>query len=100
MCMTCNNTGVFRTMNGMIQTCQCQNVSMRQPYHQGGLINSIENKFRALANCFHCRGSGYSLSKHGNQTYCRSCISANRYCPKCNNTGYKLKNGKHCKHKF
>jgi hypothetical protein len=99
-CMTCNNTGYFRSMNNIMQTCQCQNLPIGQPYYHQSILDSIGNKFRAISNCLHCRGSGYMLSKHGNQTFCGNCISSNRYCPKCNNTGYKLKNGKHCKHKF
>ncbi len=120
-CMTCNGTGFNRNMSGQTLPCSsCQGhqmayggpgmmnpnmgysgqMGMSQPYYHSGFLDSVKDKFRAITGCHNCRGSGYALSRHGRQTVCPNCISANRYCPKCNNTGYKIKNGKMCNHKF
>ncbi len=122
-CMTCGNTGYFRDMNGMNRPCtNCQGHNMMgqggminpmnqmgsmgqmgkigNTFYHPGFLDSYRDKFRALSNCFTCRGSGFTSSKYGNQTICHNCIRANGYCPKCNNTGFKLKNGKRCNHRF
>lgn len=104
ICNKCNNTGLLRNINGMTSPCSCRSVSMEQQYYQGSgngnILSRITDKFRAITDCFSCRGSGYQLSKHGRQTYCGNCITSNRYCPKCNNSGFKIKNGKPCNHRF
>jgi hypothetical protein len=55
--------------------------------------------FQPITTCNTCTGSGYIKSKrhHGKHKYCYDCTRVGGFCPRCNNTGFKLKSGKACK---
>jgi ribosomal protein L33 len=112
LCGNCGGNGYFMN-NNIQQPCNCAmsytpNVQYTvqptheeiyyYPKHHRGLFHKIGDAFKAIVGCNTCRGSGWIVSKHGRHTYCPSCISVNKYCPKCDNTGIKWKNGKRCKH--
>lgn len=102
-CNMCLGTGFFENIKGFQQPCQC-GISPRTIIythkHHRNLFEKVGNKFKAIFSCSRCHGNGWVYSKYGNQTYCPTCITVNKYCPKCNNTRYKLKNGKNCVHYF
>lgn len=59
--------------------------------------NILSRTYHSIKDCVKCGGSGFVNSwKNPKQKYCIDCVRKNGYCPKCNNTGYKLKNGKPC----
>jgi hypothetical protein len=114
LCNMCGGNGYYMS-SGYQQPCNCSMTynhpmgytgqpNYEQVYYypqrHKGLLGRIGDAFRAITGCGTCNGSGWIISKYGNQTYCPSCISTCRYCPKCNNTGIKWKNGKRCKHHF
>ncbi len=60
--------------------------------------NIFKRTYHAIKECVTCGGRGFIQSwNNPREKYCNDCIRAGGYCPKCNNTGYKLKNGKRCK---
>jgi hypothetical protein len=116
-CNVCRGSGLYYDSNNFQRQCECGVLSTTTttsyipsqqiisgpnyyPYHHKGLLDKIGDVFKAVSGCGSCNGSGWVMSKYGNQTYCPSCINANGYCPKCNNTGIKWKNGKICHHNF
>jgi hypothetical protein len=102
-CNQCNGTGYFMNMNGFQQPCQCIIAPGTVIYpnrHHRNLFQYLGDKFQAIFGCGRCSGNGWIYSKYGNQTYCPSCITANGFCPKCNNTGFKIRNGRSCNHSF
>ncbi len=50
-------------------------------------------------NCLSCDGRGFqnNYTRSGHPKVCYDCIRASGYCPVCQNTGYKIHNGKMCK---
>ncbi len=102
-CNMCQGSGYFINTNGLQQPCQCSvspGTVIHGHKHHRNIFQYVGDKFRAIFGCSRCHGNGWVYSKYGNQTYCPSCITANRYCPKCNNNGFKIKNGRPCNHYF
>ena len=69
--------------------------------NQNQIINTDPNlvNFRGFPDCKSCLGSGWRTSsrKSGKRKLCKKCVIRSGICPKCNNTGHKLSNGKECK---
>jgi hypothetical protein len=103
-CNLCKGTGYY-ILDGIQNVCQCMNqTKLVQPQNINVLVNEkkpglIRRTFQALSDCVQCGGRGFINGfRHPNHTkYCYTCIKSNGFCPKCNNTGYKLSSGKICK---
>ena len=119
LCNLCKGSG-FYLMNGMNMPCQCSPQALIQPtnyyynydeYPQGTIYSEKHHKhhphhrnifsktFHAIKDCITCGGRGFmnASTRSGHQKVCYECIRASGYCPVCENTGYKIHNGRQCK---
>ncbi len=105
ICTRCSNQGYFIDNYGIKFTC-LEHI-YPQPYVMPPQENIYTNyrpeniythAYHVFKDCINCGGRGFIDSRnHQRGKYCYDCIRATGTCPVCNNTGYKLKNGKRCK---
>jgi hypothetical protein len=58
---------------------------------------AVVSSFKGLPDCEQCRGKAFKVNKRGKLKPCRNCLKQTGNCGICNNTGYKMHNGKKCK---
>ena len=113
LCNLCKGSGYYIN-NGMNIPCKCgqPNPDINYNYnefpietihspvkHQPHHKNIFSRAWSALTNCASCGGRGFinGWTHSGHQKVCYDCIRASGYCPACENSGYKIHNGKPCK---
>jgi hypothetical protein len=123
ICSVCKGTG-FYILNGTNVPCQCPpyTSSTYQPqntmnynmnyedirpsrhiegrnHHHPHHKNIFSRTFHGIKDCINCAGKGFinAFTNSGHEKVCYECIRNDGFCPVCENTGFKLHNGKPCK---
>jgi hypothetical protein len=125
ICNLCRGAGSYIS-NGVNVPCQCQpsvgfssanfnaytpygqtnypqehiyNDTNYHPHHKNIFEKAWDGVKGVFTSCKKCKGEGFqsNYTKSGHPKVCYECIRASGYCPVCQNTGYKIHNGKRCK---